>query len=229
MDKPGSTNFSWSLFTSMPVMGIMRNIEAAKVAAILPHYHKEGLTCVEITMNTGNWKDSLKLARDRFGGKLNIGIGTVCSEKDLEMALTAGAQFIVTPITHSPVIEQCKRLGIPIFAGAYTPTEIYTAWKSGATMVKVFPAVGNSMAYIKAIKAPFPEIKLLPTGGIDLQNCIDFMQAGADGVGVGSGLFPAKYINNGDWEALSDHFKAFAEKIKSDRNGPNEKETKPFY
>ncbi|MEJ0103945.1 MAG: bifunctional 4-hydroxy-2-oxoglutarate aldolase/2-dehydro-3-deoxy-phosphogluconate aldolase [Bacteroidota bacterium] len=155
------TQFSWNGFYAMPVIGIMRNISAADVADILPLYYDSGLTTIEVTMNSPGFEESIRLALQNFAGKVNIGAGTVCTEKDLESALHAGAQFIVTPVIDLKVIELCKQSGIPVFAGAYTPTEIFTAWNAGADMVKIFPAIANGIEYIKAVKGPFPRNKII--------------------------------------------------------------------
>ncbi len=120
------TQFSWNGFYAMPVIGIMRNISAADVADILPLYYDSGLTTIEVTMNSPGFEESIRLALQNFAGKVNIGAGTVRTEKDLESALHAGAQFIVTPVIDLKVIELCKQSGIPLFAGAYTRTEIVT-------------------------------------------------------------------------------------------------------
>ena len=165
-------------------------------------------------MNSAGAEESIKYIRENYGDKLNVGAGTVCTLKDLDNALQAGAQFIVTPIVNLDVIEECKKQSIPIFSGAYTPTEIFTAWNAGADMVKVFPMVGNAIEYIKALRGPLPQIKLLPTGGVNLQNCGAFFEAGASGVGVGGQLFDSNFIKEKEWSALADHFSLFAIKVK---------------
>ena len=208
------TNFSWNSFNAMPVIGIMRNLSLADVENILPMYAASGLNTIEVTMNSPDAVESIKQSIKKYGDRLNIGAGTVCTKKDLEIALNAGANFIVTPIVNLKIIERCRKSGVPIFAGAYTPTEIFTAWDAGADMVKVFPMVGNAIEYIKAVRGPLPQIKLLPTGGVNLQNCISFFEAGASGIGIGGQLFDKDYINKKDWPALAGLFASFASKIK---------------
>lgn len=206
--------FSWIKFKTMPLVGIMRNINPAHTEDILKAFYASGLTTVELTMNSPGFEKSLQLGLSLFKGKLNIGAGTVCTKSDLERALKSGAQFIVTPIVDEDVIKTCREKGIPVFPGAYTPTEIYTAWKLGADMVKVFPATAQAIEYIRAIKGPFPAIRLLPTGGIHSGNCIDFLNAGAAGLGIGSSLFNTSIINEG-YNKLEEHFGVFAERIRS--------------
>ena len=205
--------FSWTKFYAMPIIGIMRNIPEKYTEIVLSAFYNSGFTTVELTMNSAGFEDGLKTTLDLFKGKLNIGAGTVCNMQDFERAVSLGAQFIVTPILDENIISACRENKIPVFPGAYTPTEIYKAWKTGADMVKVFPATAQALDYIKAVKGPFPDIKLLPTGGINLENCIDFLKAGASGLGVGSGLFNPSLIQKSQDE-LQEHFSAFSEKIK---------------
>jgi 2-dehydro-3-deoxyphosphogluconate aldolase/(4S)-4-hydroxy-2-oxoglutarate aldolase len=210
----GKKHFSWNSFNAMPVIGIMRNFSMADIEDILPTYAASGLNTIEVTMNSPDAVESITMAIKNYGDSLNIGAGTVCTEKDLEIALNAGAQFIVTPIVNLQIIERCRQSGIPIFAGAYSPTEIFTAWNAGADMVKVFPMVGNAIEYIKAVRGPLPQIKLLPTGGVNLQNCTSFFEAGASGIGIGGQLFDKDYISKKDWPALAGLFASFTSKIK---------------
>ena len=191
----GRKPFSWENFNGMPVIGIMRNFKQDDIENILPVFADSGLNTIEVTMNSPGAVESINFAIEHYSDRLNIGAGTVCTQKDLEAALNAGAQFIVTPIVSLEIIKLCTQSGVPIFAGAYTPTEIFTAWNAGAAMVKVFPMVGNAIEYIKAIRGPLPQVKLLPTGGINLQNCTSFFEAGANGIGMGGQLFDKDFIN----------------------------------
>ncbi|HUQ66823.1 MAG TPA: bifunctional 4-hydroxy-2-oxoglutarate aldolase/2-dehydro-3-deoxy-phosphogluconate aldolase [Flavitalea sp.] len=206
--------FFWNRFTAMPVIGIMRNFSHTDIENILTVYAKSGLNTIEITMNSTGAAESIRFATDNYGETLNVGAGTVCTEKDLDVALNAGAKFIVTPIVNIAIIERCNMLSVPVFAGAYTPTEIFTAWNAGADMVKVFPMVGNAVEYIKAVRGPLPHIKLLPTGGINIENCTEFFKAGSSGIGVGGQLFDKEYINKKNWSGLANVFASFVNKIK---------------
>ena len=205
------SSFSWSLFEKNPIVGIVRGYKAEAIRKIFPLYQQSGLTNIEITMNT---EDALQLISDgveKYGDSLNVGAGTVCSMKDLNKALMAGAQFIVTPVLDEEVITTCNEEGVPIFPGAFTPTEIYKAWTLGGDMVKVFPATQLGAKYIKDVKGPLNEIKLLPTGGVDLSNIKDFVAAGASGFGIGSKLLNRDLIDAEDWDGLLEHFKKFVE------------------
>jgi 2-dehydro-3-deoxyphosphogluconate aldolase/(4S)-4-hydroxy-2-oxoglutarate aldolase len=198
--------FSWDLFYQLPIVGILRGVEASTVSALMPLYIQSGFTTIEITMNSVQAPEIIASLASAYKTGLNIGAGTVCTEQDLEVALKAGASYIVTPIVNEKVITACVQQNIPVFPGAYTPTEIFTAWSLGASMVKVFPATTLGADYIKEVKAPLNTIKLLPTGGVSAQNMADFLKAGADGVGMGSQLFPPHLLNNQDQSSLAAHF-----------------------
>ena len=203
------TEFSWDKFNSVPIVGIIRGHSLEEVKQIFPVFLSSGLTTVEITLNTASASEIISYAVENYGGKLNVGAGTVCSERDLEIALSAGAQFIVTPIINEAVIKSCVQQKIPIFPGAFTATEIHRAWELGASIVKVFPATSVGSGYIKDIKGPFDQIKLMPTGGITKDNIEEFIKAGADGLGVGSQLFDRELIKERDWTGLEEHFGGF--------------------
>ncbi|HEY1010653.1 MAG: bifunctional 4-hydroxy-2-oxoglutarate aldolase/2-dehydro-3-deoxy-phosphogluconate aldolase [Daejeonella sp.] len=205
--------FSWDRFYKVPVVGIIRGLSFDDIRQILPVYIASGLTTLEITMNTGSAKEIIRYAADNYADKLNIGAGTVCNGQDLDEALSAGAGFIVTPIISETVIKSCVKKGVPVFPGAFTPTEIYHAWELGASMVKVYPATSLGSAYIKDVKAPLNQIKLMPTGGINKDNIAEFKKAGADGFGVGGQLFDKTSIENKDWRALEKHFKEFVKRV----------------
>lgn len=205
--------FSWELFSKVPIIGIVRNVSFEDLKNVLPQYYDAGLTNIEITMNTVQAQEMIRYALDSYSSSLNIGAGTVCSEDDLNKALDAGAQFIVTPIINEKVILNCVDRKIPIFPGAFTPSEIYKASSMGATMIKIFPATTVGPSYIKELKGPLDQIRLLPTGGVTLNNIESFREAGADGFGIGSQLFNKTLIKERNWEGLNSHFRKFVMKV----------------
>jgi 2-dehydro-3-deoxyphosphogluconate aldolase / (4S)-4-hydroxy-2-oxoglutarate aldolase len=211
--------FSWEKFEQMPVVGIVRGLPMDVVQGLLPVYAESGLTNIEVTMNTKGAADMIRFAVKEHGEQLNIGAGTVCTLQDLTEALKAGAQYIVTPVVVEEVISACVDQNIPVFPGALTPTEIYRAWTFGASMVKIFPATTFGPQYIKDVKAPLNDVKLLPTGGVNLENITTFLRAGANGVGMGSQLFDKKLIEERDWEGLQAYFEAFVQKVWAYRQG----------
>lgn len=200
------TTFSWEKFQEAPVVGILRGVDKVTLDRIIPIYIEQGFSTIEITMNTEGATDLISYLREKYP-LLNVGAGTVCSEKDLDKALMAGSQFIVTPILDEAVVIKCKSLDIPSFIGALTPTEIYKAWTLGASAVKVFPCSQFGIGYIKDVLAPLNTIKLLPTGGVTKDNITDFLDLGVAGVGMGGSLFPKALIVEGKELELSDYLK----------------------
>ncbi len=217
MIKSDPLTFSGEIFDQMPVVGILRNVAYDDVMEILPVYAEAGLTTIEITMNSPDAVLIIQSAVQQYAHMLNIGAGTVCSISDLENALNAGAQFIVAPNIDKKIIKICKSRHIPIFPGAFTPTEIKKSWDLGAYMVKVFPANALGSGYLKAILAPLGHIKLMATGGIGLHEIQEYFTAGAKGLGIGTPLFPKHYILNRDWQGLKGHLQKFAEEIREYR------------
>lgn len=206
--------FSNEQFKRMPLVGILRGYPDAKVNGILNAARQAGLTTMEITMNTEGAAEMIERAVGRHGEEMNIGAGTVCNVSDLEMALGAGAQFIVTPILDEQIIQECRDRDIPVFAGAFTPTEIYRAWSIGASMVKVFPSEFLGPAYIKSVLAPLNQVRVMPTGGVSLENMETYWRAGASAFGMGSQLLHKEYIAAEDWHALAAHFRQFCERYR---------------
>lgn len=204
--------FSWEKFYKAPLVGIIRGLQMETILKIANVYLEAELFTLEVTMNTPNAASVIATLRRDFPD-LNIGAGTVCSMKDLQMALSAGSQFIVTPILNEEVIKNCVSQKIPVFPGAFTPTEIYTAWAMGASAVKVFPATQLGPSYIKDILAPLNQIKLLPTGGVSRDNVKAYFEAGAIGAGLGSSLFNKKLIAEGDYNGLKEHFISFKQEL----------------
>ena len=209
----GNNNlFSWNAFHKAPIVGILRGLEAPVIYAIVDTYKKAGLTTIEITMNTPNATHIIEKLRANYPD-LNIGAGTVCSLEDFNSAVAAGAQFIVTPIVDTDVIKRSVDNEIPIFPGAYTPTEIYTAYKLGASAVKVFPATQLGPQYLKDVLAPLDQINLLPTGGVTKENIRTFFNVGAVGVGMGSSLMDKEHIADNNYKGLQDHFEKVLDEI----------------
>lgn len=196
------STFSQAKFEEMPIVGIIRGIAKDKAARVFALYEKVGFSTIEITMNTEGAGEMITHLVASFAGRLNVGAGTVRTMEELDEALQAGAQFIVTPIVNQAVIEKCAAKNVPIFVGAYTPTEIFQAWQWGATAVKVFPTITGGTTHIKAVKAPLEMIPLIPTGGVNIDNIPEFFDLGIYGVGMGGQLFPKTMIEQENWEEL---------------------------
>ena len=206
-----TSHFNWSHFDALPVIGILRGYTSQQVEQIVFHSARGGLRNIEITMNSTGAAGLIRLARERAGGAMNVGAGTVCTLDDLESALNAGATFIVTPIVNIDVIKVCNDENVPVIPGAFTPTEIYQAWESGADMVKLFPANRFGPGYVKEIRGPFDQIKLVPTGGVNLENLPHYIRYGAYGFGIGSPLFDKQRVEALDWEWVEDQARRFVE------------------
>ncbi|SFU18282.1 2-dehydro-3-deoxyphosphogluconate aldolase / (4S)-4-hydroxy-2-oxoglutarate aldolase [Algoriphagus locisalis] len=207
-----NTHF-WEKFNSAPIVGIIRGQSLDVVLKIAEAYQAAGLTTLEVTMNTPGAVSMISRLRNEFPA-LTIGAGTVCNLTQLKEAVAAGAQFIVTPILDENVIKHAVDENIPIFPGAFSPTEIYKAWSLGASAVKVFPATNLGVEFIKDVLGPLDQIKLLPTGGVSKLNIKSFFEAGACGVGMGSSLIDKKLVEAGDFEGLKKHFESFKAEIK---------------
>jgi 2-dehydro-3-deoxyphosphogluconate aldolase/(4S)-4-hydroxy-2-oxoglutarate aldolase len=184
----------------VPVVRASSSDEAVAVAEII---REGGLPVLEITMTVPGAIAVIAELSKRYGDEVLIGAGTVLDPETARSCIAAGAQFIISPALNTQTIELCKSQRIAIFPGALTPTEVVAAWDAGADAVKVFPcsAVGGA-SYLRALKAPLPEIKLVPTGGVSLATAKDFITAGAWALGVGADLVNLKAIKAGQSESV---------------------------
>jgi 2-dehydro-3-deoxyphosphogluconate aldolase/(4S)-4-hydroxy-2-oxoglutarate aldolase len=162
-----------------------------------------GVTTMEVTMTTPNALRVVAEVTARFGSKILMGVGSVIDPETVRAAVAAGAEFIVTPVTKPDVIAAANQLDKAIASGAFTPTECLLAHESGADFVKVFPAEFNGPAYIKALLAPLPMLRLVPTGGVTVENVGAFFAAGSVALGVGSALVSKAVLQNQDWAELT--------------------------
>ena len=167
-----------------------------------------GLTSIELTMTTPGANRMLEKATSELPDFL-FGLGTVLDAETARAGILAGARFIVTPALRPDVITLCRRYSVPVFSGAFTPTEILAAWEAGADAAKVFPAEFFGPAYIKSIKAPFPQIELVPTGGVTPETVGEYIRVGAYATAAGSSLVEAKALKEKNWAAITARAKAF--------------------
>jgi 2-dehydro-3-deoxyphosphogluconate aldolase/(4S)-4-hydroxy-2-oxoglutarate aldolase len=204
--------FNISLFWEMPLVAILRGFPLETVGPIVEALGRGGLQALEITMNTTGAEEQIQRAvHVAKGSGMQIGAGTVTSTERLKKALEAGASFIVTPNLNHAVIQSCRDAKVPFIPGAFTPTEIYQAYEQGALAAKIFPADTCGPKYIKAIKAPFPSVKVAPTGGVTVDRMREYLRAGADAFGLGSPLFPADAVQARDWARVEKEAKAFSD------------------
>jgi 2-dehydro-3-deoxyphosphogluconate aldolase/(4S)-4-hydroxy-2-oxoglutarate aldolase len=194
-------------------IGIIPIIRASSADAVMPVAEallQAGLPVVEITLTVPNAIDAIGAVAKRFSGKLLVGAGTVTDAEAVRRAVDAGAEFIVSPCLVPAVIEAAHRAGVAVLPGALTPTEVFEAFRSGGDMVKVFPAqsVGGA-AYLRALRGPFPDIPLVPTGGVTLDNVGEMFKAGAAAVGVGAELVSQDALARRDYAAIGALAKQF--------------------
>lgn len=185
------------------VVAIVRLDSGEQLVKVAEALRAGGVTVIEFTVSTPGAVDMIKEASSRFGAEVLMGAGTVLDPETARAAILAGAEFIVTPTLNLATIELCKRYGKPIVPGALTPTEILTAWEAGADMVKVFPASAMGPGYLKAVLAPLPQVRLVPTGGVSAENAAEYLKAGAVALGVGGKLVDKSAVARGDWDAIT--------------------------
>jgi 2-dehydro-3-deoxyphosphogluconate aldolase/(4S)-4-hydroxy-2-oxoglutarate aldolase len=167
-----------------------------------------GLTCIELTMTTpGAIELCAQVSREL--PQVLLGLGTVLDPETARRGIAAGAKFIVTPAVRPAVIAACREANVPIFSGALTPTEVCAAWDAGADIIKIFPAEFFGPAYIKSLKAPFPKIEFMPTGGVTPETVGDFLKAGAFATAAGSALVAPAALKAGDWAAVTARARQF--------------------
>ena len=186
------------------IVAIIRNDTNHDLIQVVDAIHSGGIDVVEITMTTPGALDAVGSVTKRYGSNLLIGVGSVLDTETARMAILSGAEFIVSPITKPDVIELCNRYGKVVMPGAFTPTEILRAWELGADYVKVFPADIVGAPYIKAVKAPLPQISIIPTGGIGLNNAAEFINSGSAALGVGSTLVSKQTIAQKQFKKLTE-------------------------
>lgn len=196
------------------IVPVVRLPDLSRAADMARALLEGGVTALELTMTSPGALEALDLLHQEIpafsNGAAALGMGSVLNPEIAASAIARGAQFIVAPVLDLPTLGLCVERNIPAMPGAFTPTEIQTAWTAGAAVVKVFPATKLGPGYFKDLLAPLPHLKLLPTGGVDLENCGDFIRAGAVTVGVGSVLVRKEWVESGNWAALTQMAVSFA-------------------
>lgn len=199
------------------VVAILRANSSDQLLAAADAVKAGGVNAIEVTMTTPNALDVIRQATSKYGDEVIFGVGSVLDPETTRAAIMAGAQFVVCPTLNLQTIEMCRRYSVPVVPGAYTPTEILAAWESGADAVKVFPASVGGPQFIKAIKGPLPQIKLVPVGGVNLDTTADFIRAGADFVGVGGSLVNQKLFTEKNIDKITENAKRFCEEVQRGR------------
>ncbi len=204
---------------SLGLVPVVRASSADEAMQAIDAIRAGGVNVLEITMTVPGAVRVIEKVADKYGSDVLVGAGTVLDPETARACLLAGAQFIVSPALNLATIELCHRYSAPIAPGVLTPTEVITAWSAGVDFVKVFPcgSVGGA-SYVKNLKGPFPQVKIIPTGGVSLTTAADFIKAGASALGVGTDLVDVKAIREGNAHIVTERARQFVEIVREARS-----------
>ncbi len=208
-----------SLLLNPGIIAVVRAKSADQILPLSEALIAGGVIAVEVTMTTPNAIEAIREASQKLGARALIGVGTVLDVATCRKAIEAGAQFVVSPITRTELVAAAHEAGKPVMLGAYTPTEAQLAHEAGSDFIKIFPADGLGPAYIKALRAPLPHLKIVPTGGVDLHTAADFLKAGCAALGVGSSLVSQQILKESSWPQLTRLASEFVKVVKAARQG----------
>jgi 2-dehydro-3-deoxyphosphogluconate aldolase/(4S)-4-hydroxy-2-oxoglutarate aldolase len=200
------------------IIPVVRAASSDEAMRAIDAIREGGISILEITMTVPGAVRVIEEVTARFGLDVLVGAGTVLDRETARACILAGARFVVSPAIDLDMIACCRMYGVTVMPGALTPTEVVQAWKAGADLVKIFPA-GNlgGASYIKALKAPLPQIELVPTGGVSLKTASDFIRAGASALGVGADLVDIKALREGRADLITERARQFIEIVKEAR------------
>jgi 2-dehydro-3-deoxyphosphogluconate aldolase/(4S)-4-hydroxy-2-oxoglutarate aldolase len=184
------------------IVAIIRCSDGGQLVDVCRALADGGVTTIEITMTVPDALDVIRRVRRELGDRILLGAGTVLDPTTVQAVILAGAEFVVTPVVNLDVIRLCRQNDKLVMPGAFSPTEILAAWEAGADVVKVFPADPLGPAFFRAIRGPLPQIRLMPTGGVDLSTAAEFLRAGACCLGIGSQLIEPKAVAAGDFARI---------------------------
>ena len=199
------------------IVAIIRAPSSEQLVNVARALYEGGINVIEVTFTVPGVLEILADVRKDLGDKILLGAGTVLDTETARAALLAGAEFIVSPTVNRDVIELCNRYDKVVIPGAFTPTEVLAAWEAGADVVKIFPAGGGGPGYLKAIHGPLPQIRLMPTGGVDLSTLGDFVKAGACSVGLGSALVEKRAVEEGNMARIRELAGQYVELLRNVR------------
>jgi 2-dehydro-3-deoxyphosphogluconate aldolase/(4S)-4-hydroxy-2-oxoglutarate aldolase len=186
------------------IVAVVRAESGASLVKVVRALAEGGVTAAEITFTVPDAVEVIRQVRQEIGDAVVLGAGTVLDPETARIALLAGAEYVVAPTVNVEVIRLCRRYDKAVMPGALTPTEVLTAWEAGADIVKIFPADLGGPAYLKALRAPLPQVRVMPTGGVDLDTAESFLKAGACCLGVGGSLVESKAVAAGDFGRIRD-------------------------
>lgn len=184
------------------IVAIIRASSGEQLVKVARALYEGGVDVIEVTFTVPNVLEILQAVRKDLGDKILLGAGTVLDTETCRAALLAGAEFIVSPTVNVDVIRMCNRYDKLMMPGAFTPTEVLTAWEAGGDVIKIFPGEIGGPNYLKALHGPLPQVRIMPTGGVDLETLPSFFKAGACAVGVGSNLVEKKAVETGDMDRI---------------------------
>ena len=199
------------------IVAVVRFADPGPLVEVVRALADGGVTVAEVTFTVPNALDVIREARRQFGDRVLLGAGTVLDPETARAVLLAGAEYIVAPTVNLDVIRLCQRYDKLVMPGAFTPTEILTAWEAGADVVKVFPAEVLGPAFFKALRGPLPQVRLMPTGGVDLNTAAEFLKAGACCLGIGGQLVEPKAVAAGDFPRVTQLARQYAEIVRQHR------------
>lgn len=202
---------------STGIVAIIRANSGEQLVPVARALYEGGVDVIEVTFTVPNAIEVLTAVKRDLGKQILLGAGTVLDPETARAAILAGAEFLVSPIVNLDVIKLGIRYDKLVMPGAYTPTEVLTAWEAGAEVVKLFPADIGGPAYLKALKGPLPQVRILPTGGVNLQTLPEFFKAGACAVGLGSSLVERDAVDKGDFARIRDLARQYVELVKQVR------------
>ena len=192
------------------IVAVVRAESGESLVKVVQALAEGGVTAAEITFTVPDAVDVIRQVRKEVGDAVVLGAGTVLDAETARVALLAGAEYIVAPTLNLEVIRLCRRYDKAVMPGAFTPTEVLTAWEAGADIVKIFPADVGGPAYLKALRAPLPQVRMMPTGGVDLNTAESFLKAGACCLGIGGSLVEAKAVAAGDFTRIGELARQYA-------------------
>lgn len=184
------------------IVAIIRTPTSEQIVEVAKALYDGGVDVIEVTLTVPGAVEILSQVRRTLGDRILLGAGTVLDCESARAALLAGAEFFVSPVMNPDVIRLCHRYDKLVVPGAFTPTEVLAAWEAGADLVKVFPAGVGGADYLNALRGPLPQVRLMATGGVNLQTMAGFLDAGASAVGLGSALIDRQAVLNGEMERI---------------------------
>jgi 2-dehydro-3-deoxyphosphogluconate aldolase/(4S)-4-hydroxy-2-oxoglutarate aldolase len=216
MAQPGRSQIV-SVIEQSGVVAVIRLQDPNKLQGVVAALAEGGVKALEVTMTVPGAIGLIEQLAPTLPPGFVLGAGTILDPETARLAILAGARFVVGPVFNPEVVRLCHRYDVAAMPGCFSPTEILAAWETGADVVKVFPATALGPGYFKDVRGPLPQVKLMPTGGVSLENAGDWIRAGAVAIGVGTAMIDARAVTAGDWKVVSDKARRFVEAVAAAR------------